>query len=53
MSSNEIESFIFVSDDVFTNSDKLLVLVHGSGVVKAGQWARRSVNQCVRIIDYF
>lgn len=43
VSSNEIESFIFVSDDVFTNSDKLLVLVHGSGVVKAGQWARRLI----------
>lgn len=38
--SNEIESFIFISDDVFTN-DKLVVLVHGSGVVRAGQWARR------------
>ncbi|XP_046447897.1 cotranscriptional regulator FAM172A homolog isoform X2 [Daphnia pulex] len=40
--SNEIESFIFVSDDVFTN-DKLIVLVHGSGVVRAGQWARRLI----------
>jgi len=38
--SNEIESFIFISDDVLTN-DKLIVLVHGSGVVRAGQWARR------------
>jgi hypothetical protein len=38
--SNEIESFIFISDDVYTN-DKLVVLVHGSGVVRAGQWARR------------
>ncbi len=39
--SNEIESFIYVSDDVFTNEDKLIVLIHGSGVVRAGQWARR------------
>lgn len=38
---NEFKSFIFVSDDVFTNADKLLVLIHGSGVVRAGQWARR------------
>ncbi len=33
-------SFIFVSDDLETNEDKLMVLIHGSGVVKAGQWAR-------------
>lgn len=39
--SNELESFIYVSDDVFTNKEKLVVLVHGSGVVRAGQWARR------------
>ena len=38
--SNDLESFIFVSDDVLIN-DKLIVLVHGSGVVRAGQWARR------------
>lgn len=37
----DMETFVFVSDDVFTNEDKLIVLVHGSGVVRAGQWARR------------
>ena len=34
------ESFVFVSDDLDTNEDKLMVIVHGSGVVRAGQWAR-------------
>ena len=26
-----------------TNPDKLMILIHGSGVVRAGQWARRYV----------
>ena len=34
------KGFIFVSED-YDKKEKLLVLVHGSGVVKAGQWARR------------
>ena len=29
-----------MSDDAMTN-DKLMILIHGSGVVRAGQWARR------------
>ena len=33
-------SFVFVSDDLETNEDKLMVIIHGSGVVRAGQWAR-------------
>ena len=33
-------SFIFMSDDAMTK-DKLMILIHGSGVVRAGQWARR------------
>ena len=36
-------SFIFRSTDFFTNKDKLLVLIHGTGVVRAGQWARRLI----------
>ncbi|XP_063241682.1 FAM172 family protein homolog CG10038 isoform X2 [Bacillus rossius redtenbacheri] len=36
----EHRSFVFVTKDVFVNTEKLLVLVHGSGVVRAGQWAR-------------
>lgn len=41
-SSSELRSFVFASDDAF-NGKKLLVLVHGSGVVRAGQWARRLI----------
>ncbi|KAK7072207.1 hypothetical protein SK128_020539, partial [Halocaridina rubra] len=37
---NEAGTFIFASDDALTNPDKLLILIHGSGVVRAGQWAR-------------
>ena len=36
------KSFIFCSEDHKT-SKKLLVLIHGSGVVRAGQWARRLI----------
>ncbi|KAJ7369912.1 hypothetical protein OS493_035485 [Desmophyllum pertusum] len=36
---DESKSFIFLSDDAMTN-DKLIILIHGSGVVRAGQWAR-------------
>ncbi|XP_069695225.1 FAM172 family protein homolog CG10038 isoform X2 [Periplaneta americana] len=31
---------IFVSSDLFSNPERLLVLIPGSGVVKSGQWAR-------------
>ena len=37
----EAQSFIFLSEDALSNTDKLLILIHGSGVVRAGQWARR------------
>ncbi|XP_073443659.1 cotranscriptional regulator ARB2A isoform X1 [Dendrobates tinctorius] len=40
---NEPRSFIFMSKDALTNADKMLVLIHGSGVVRAGQWARRLI----------
>ncbi|XP_074426407.1 cotranscriptional regulator ARB2A isoform X3 [Larus michahellis] len=40
---SEPKSFIFISEDALTNPDKLLVLIHGSGVVRAGQWARRLI----------
>ena len=32
-----------MSEDAMSNPDKLLVLIHGSGAVRAGQWARRLV----------
>ncbi|XP_006019779.2 protein FAM172A, partial [Alligator sinensis] len=42
-SESEPKSFIFMSEDAMTNPDKLIVLIHGSGVVRAGQWARRLI----------
>ena len=33
---------MFVSEDVDTN-DKMLVLIHGAGVVRAGQWTRKLI----------
>ena len=33
-------SYIYASADVESNSDKLLLLIQGSGVVRPGQWAR-------------
>lgn len=40
---NEPKSFIYLSADALTNPHKLLVLIQGSGVVRAGQWARRLI----------
>lgn len=40
---HEPSSFIFASEDAFTNKDRLLILIHGSGVVRAGQWSRRLI----------
>ena len=44
----QAKGFIFVSEK-YEEAEKLLVLVHGSGVVKAGQWARRYSS----MIQYF
>ncbi|XP_046569818.1 uncharacterized protein LOC124278112 isoform X5 [Haliotis rubra] len=41
-STEEPHSFIFVSQDALTKS-KLLVLIHGSGAVRAGQWTRKLI----------
>jgi len=38
---NEPHSFVFASKNWMTTEDRLLLLIHGSGVVRAGQWARR------------
>eukprot|EP00062_Callorhinchus_milii_P008547 gi/632951367/ref/XP_007891256.1/ PREDICTED: protein FAM172A isoform X1 [Callorhinchus milii] len=40
---DEPKNFIFMSEDALTNPEKLMVLIHGSGVVRAGQWARRLI----------
>jgi len=38
----EPKSFVFVSSE-FQEKENLLVIIHGSGVVRAGQWARRLI----------
>lgn len=38
----ELRSFVFACEQAFT-CKKLLILIHGSGVVRAGQWARRLI----------
>lgn len=35
-------SFIFKSTDALQN-EKLMVLIHGSGAVRAGQWSRKLI----------
>lgn len=42
-SAEEPRSFIFMSEDALRNPDKLMILIHGSGAVRAGQWARRLI----------
>ncbi|XP_066591964.1 FAM172 family protein homolog CG10038 isoform X2 [Prorops nasuta] len=37
-----MRTFIFATEDAFEN-EKLIILIHGSGVVRAGQWARRLI----------
>lgn len=40
-------SFIFCTENV-DSADKLIILIHGSGVVRAGQWARSLIiNDCL------
>ncbi|XP_029618005.1 cotranscriptional regulator ARB2A homolog isoform X2 [Salmo trutta] len=39
----EPRSFIYMSADGMSNPTKLLVLIQGCGVVRAGQWARRLI----------
>ena len=36
------QSFIFLSPE-FSRRSKVVVMIHGSGVVRAGQWARRLI----------
>uniref|UniRef100_A0AAQ4S8Y1 ARB2 cotranscriptional regulator A n=1 Tax=Gasterosteus aculeatus aculeatus TaxID=481459 RepID=A0AAQ4S8Y1_GASAC len=40
---DEATTFIYLSPDALSNPSKLLVLIQGSGVVRAGQWARRLI----------
>ncbi len=34
------QTYIFHSEDLFTNTDLLAVLIQGVGAVRPGQWAR-------------
>ena len=38
---NEPTSFAFIRGGLYTYENKLLILIHGSGAVRADQWARR------------
>lgn len=41
-------TFVFSTKRDLSNVKKLLILIHGSGVVRAGQWARRLImNQSI------
>jgi hypothetical protein len=41
-------TFVFSSKKEFKDVDKLMVIIHGSGVVRAGQWARSLIiNHCL------
>ena len=40
--SEDPKSFIFCSPEISTNK-RIVILIHGSGVVRAGQWARRLI----------
>nr|XP_006811666.1 PREDICTED: putative protein FAM172B-like [Saccoglossus kowalevskii] len=42
-SDEEITSFFYMSEDAMSNPDKLMVIIHGTGVVRAGQWSRKLI----------
>ncbi|KAH7729895.1 hypothetical protein AAVH_02372 [Aphelenchoides avenae] len=45
----EEDSFVFISDNI-DEADKLVVIIHGSGQVHAGQWSRRLIiNESLEI----
>lgn len=45
---DEPKSFIFASKEEFDETDEVLVLIHGSGAVRAGQWSRKLItNDCL------
>lgn len=44
----EQKTFVFSSSKELVDVDKLMVIIHGSGVVRAGQWARSLIiNDCI------
>ena len=42
LSESDSKSFVFVSED-FESNPNLCVIIHGSGVVRAGQWTRKLI----------
>ncbi|KAK1792179.1 hypothetical protein P4O66_012136, partial [Electrophorus voltai] len=40
---DEPKTFMYMSEDALSNPSRLLILIQGSGVVRAGQWARRLI----------
>ena len=40
---DEAHSYVFITRGWKTTSKKLLVLIHGSGAPRAGEWARKYV----------
>ncbi|XP_063724514.1 cotranscriptional regulator ARB2A homolog isoform X2 [Symsagittifera roscoffensis] len=45
----DARSFVFASSDFYSNETTLLVLIHGAGFVRAGQWSRKVImNQGLR-----
>ena len=45
------ESFIFCSPEIRTK-ERIVILIHGRGVVRAGQWARRLIINEVRMQEH-
>lgn len=46
----EKATFVFSTQEKLEKPDKLLILIHGSGVVRAGQWARSLImNDCLAV----
>lgn len=44
------QTFVFMSSDFMTNHDKILVLIQGSGAVRAGQWSRKlTINNSIDV----
>ena len=47
----DVKSFVFISKDLEHKSN-IVLMIHGSGVVRAGQWARRLIINEVRNTEY-
>lgn len=46
----ENAAFVYSTKEKLENPDKLLILIHGSGAVRAGQWARSLImNDCMEV----